>query len=123
MCAVAEVKRIWKAEQDAVTAEARLGGCLPLVAAANMDIVSRNPSPLRREAPVTISKLSNRGEEAQVVSCPKLNYKTLWVTAEDKNYRSYYLEFLRQCCGLALDMGAKPFNQRDADYSLVCERS
>jgi hypothetical protein len=105
-----QVKRIWKAERDAVTAEARFGGCLPLVAAANMDIVSSYPTPLRREAPVTISKLSNRGEEVQIVSCPRFNHKTLWVSAEDRKYGSYYLEFISQCYGLALDRIPKPYN-------------
>ena len=115
-----ELSQIWKAEREAVTAEARLGGCLPLVAAANMEIVSSNPSLLRKEAPLTISQLSDRGEEAQVVSCPKFNYKTIWVSAEDNNYRSYYLQFLRQCHGLPLERIPRPY---DVDHMFNQKRA
>jgi hypothetical protein len=102
--------RICKAERDAVRVEVRLGGCLPLVAAAGMDIVATIPTFLRRQAPVVIGNLDNRGDEVRVVTCPKLDYKTLWVRAKEDKYATFYLEYLRQCHGLDLAALPKPYN-------------
>jgi len=102
--------QIWKSERDAVKNEVRLGGCLPVVAAATADIVATLPTRLRSQAPVAISQLSGRGDVAFVASCPSLSYKTLWVRADDDAYAKYYLEFLDQYHNLKFSGVPKPYN-------------
>jgi hypothetical protein len=86
-----------------------------------MDIVSTQPSPLRIECPVLVRQLSDKvGDRAQVVVCPNLGYKTLWVDAADKKYRDHYLQFLQQEHGLNLKAIPKPF---DVDHLFNATRA
>ena len=105
-----QLSSIFRAERDGVKAEARIGGTLPLVAAASMEIVSTRPTMLRKDYPVQITGLEGLGEEVRMVPCPGLLYKTLWVTADNDRYRQNYLAFLRQSHGLQLERIPEPFD-------------
>ena len=114
------LREIMQAERDGLKAEERISHCPPYVAVADMEIAAHSPMNLRRQAPVTCSRLEGRGDQAFAMDCPALHYKALWVLAADSNYRKYYREFLGQEHKLQLEALPKEF---DVDHLFNRQRA
>ena len=68
----------------------------PYSAVPDFEVLIRTPSMLRSRHPVRIDELPGRKRgQAFVQSCPTLNYKFLWVHADNDDYRQDYITFLQ----------------------------
>lgn len=75
----------------------------PYSAVPDFDVLIRTPTSLRTRHPVRVDELSSakRGR-AFVQICPSLNYKFLWVHADNDDYRADYVTFLQNYYGMTI---------------------
>lgn len=72
-------------------------GLLPYAAVTEPNVLVQTPRFLRAKHPVTLETLVGRDQGMALVQvCPSLQYKFLWVHADNDDYRKDYTTFLRQ---------------------------
>jgi hypothetical protein len=76
----------------------------PYVAVPDFDVLERTPTDLRTQHPIRIEELpGEQPGQAFVQVCPTLKYKFLWAHVDNDDYRSDYIEFLRQHHAMTLE--------------------
>ncbi len=75
----------------------------PYAAVPDFDVLVRTPTTLRTRHPVRVDELpgAKRGR-AFVQICPSLNYRFLWVHADNDEYRADYVTFLQNHYGMSI---------------------
>ena len=89
------VQLFYTQERKGLCAETRLSGVLPFVAVNDPAVISRVPTLLRSRHPASVRPLPGSRSGALIQDCPSLSYSSLWVAAENDDYQSDYLLFLR----------------------------
>jgi hypothetical protein len=75
----------------------------PYSAVPDFEVLIRTPTTLRTRHPVRVDELSGaRRGRAFVQICPSLNYKFLWVHADNDDYRADYVTFLQNHYGMSI---------------------
>lgn len=91
------ISDVMQQERAALLGESLIKGApLPYSAVTDPGVLVRTPTLVRAMHPVTLETLPGRDRAMAFVQvCPSLQYKFLWVHADNDHYREDYIKFLK----------------------------